>query len=193
MSKQIKLKNNKLADLHLEKDGCDFFLYATSTNGDKIAYCTFSLYFKIEKTLTFEEKLKYSKKHKITLEKVPEKLYKILDNEKDFKICNNFIKLKNGKVYTLSETVCELAKIEILNKNYFKVGLGSYLLKTMENIIAKYNCSHIEGIYAPFGQFQCGTEEFYDRNNFEIIKDPALYGLKQIYKKYKPKTSNLNI
>ena len=89
MSKQVKLKNNKVADLHLVKDGSDFFLYATSINGDKIAYCSFSLCFKIEKTLTFEEKVKYSKKNKISLEKVPENFIKCLTMKKILKFVIN--------------------------------------------------------------------------------------------------------
>ena len=56
------------------------------------------------------------------------------------------------------------------------------MIKAMESVISKYNCSYIEGLFAPYGKFQNGSELFYDRNNFTIIEDPELHGLKHIYK-----------
>ena len=56
------------------------------------------------------------------------------------------------------------------------------MIKAMEAIIAKYNCSHIEGLFSPFGKFKNGAEIFYDRNNFTIHDDAAMGGLKFIYK-----------
>jgi len=193
MSKYITLKNGLRAELHLDKSKNTFHLYATAGSYKKVGFCTFTLSYKIEKTLTDQERLDYANKHNIRFEKTPTKLYKIVHNCDIEKIENGFIKLKKGKIYKIAETSCHLDKIEIIDEKFFKVGLGSTFIKAMEIIIAKYDCSHIEGLFAPFGKFQSGTEAFYDRNNFQIIEDPELYGIKQLYKKCEPKKLNSEI
>lgn len=90
--------------------------------------------------------------------------------------------MANGKIYKVAETSCHLDKIEIINGKFYKVGLGTKLLKTMERIITKYNCSYIEGLFSPYGKFQNGSELFYDRNNFDIYEDPVMEGIKFLYK-----------
>ena len=187
MSKYITLKNNLKAELHLEKTKNDFYIYATMP-GDyiKVGFCTFNLAFKVKKTLTNQERLDYAKKHNMAYEKTPTSLNKYVNNLKIEKSNGKLLKTTSGKVYKVTETFCQLAKIEIIDEKFYKVGLGTKMIKAMELIISKYNCSYIEGLFAPYGKFQNGTELFYDRNDFKIIEDPELIGLKHIYKKCKP-------
>ncbi len=193
MSKYITLKNGLKAEFHLERTKYNFHLYATLP-GDykKVAFCSFVLSFKVEKTLTDQEILDYSNKHNIPFNQCPRKLEKYIDDKKEFVTNGKLIKMKNGKIYKVAETSCHLDKIEIIDDKFYKVGLGTKLLKTMEKIITKYNCSYIEGLFAPFDKFQNGTELFYDRNNFEIYEDPVMYGIKFLYKDCKqPLTNNI--
>ena len=73
--------------------------------------------------------------------------------------------------------------IEILDENFFNIGLGSTLIQKMESIIKKYNCERIEGQFSPFGRFKKATKLFYERNNFQIFEDPDDDKLKYIHKK----------
>lgn len=189
MSKYITLKNNLKVQLHLDKTKNSYHLYATAGSYKKVGFCTFTLTYKYIKPLTDQERLDYANKHNIPFEKAPTMRKKKATNPKTFLIDGDYIVVKNGR-YKIVETICYLDKIEILDSNYFKVGLGSYLLKAMEIIIAKHNCSYIEGVFAPFGRFQSGAEIFYDRHDFEIIEDPELHGIKHIYKKCTQKTLN---
>lgn len=190
MSKFITLKNGLKAELHLEKCKNNFHIYATAGSYKKVGFCTFCLSFKIEKTLTDQERLNYSNKHNIPFDQCPTKLQKVVPNDREFKTNGKFLKMENGKMYKVSETTCHLDKIEILDDKFYKTGLGTYMLKTMETIIAKYNCSYIEGLFSPFGRFQNGSELFYDRNNFDIYEDPVMEGIKFLYKDCKQTLTN---
>ncbi len=167
----------------MEKTKYFFHLYAT-VPGDykKVGFCSFSLSFKVEKKLTDQERLDYSNKHNIPFNETPTKFQKYIDDKKDFITNGKLIKMANGKIYKVAETSCHLDKIEIIDDKFYKVGLGTKLLKTMERIIAKYNCSYIEGLFSPYGRFQNGSELFYDRNNFDIYEDPVMEGIKFLYK-----------
>ena len=186
MSKFVTLKNGLKAELHLEKTKNDFYIYATAGSDLKVAFCTFSLSYKIEKHLTDQERLNYANKHNVPFEKSPEVLCKYIEDSKIEKTNGVLLKTTKGKVYKVAETICQLAKIEIIDEKFYKVGLGTKMIKAMESIISKYNCSYIEGLFAPYGKFQNGSELFYNRNNFTIIEDPELKVLKHIYKKCKP-------
>ena len=147
-----------------------------------MAFCTFCLSFKIKKFLTDQERLNYANKHNIPFEETPTILRKYIEDDKIEKTNGNFLKTTKGKIYKVAETSCHLDKIEILDEKFYKVGLGSKLIKAMENVISKYNCAYIEGLFAPYGKFQNGAEIFYDRNNFEIYEDPVMEGIKFLHK-----------
>lgn len=188
MSKVVNLKNGLKAELHLEKTKNDFYIYATIP-GDyiKVGFCTFNLAFKVKKTLTNQERLDYAKKHNMSFEKTPTSLNKYVDDSKIEKTNGTLLKTTSGNMYKIDETICQLAKIEIIDEKFYKVGLGTKMIKAMESIISKYNCSYIEGLFSPFGKFQNGSELFYDRNNFTIYEDPVMDGIKFLYKECKAK------
>ena len=171
MSKPITLKNGLKAELHIEKTNNNFYLYATAGNYKKVAFCTFCLSYKIEKTLTDQERLDYANKHNVPFEKTPTVMTKYIEDDKIDKTNGKLLKTKSGRIYKVAQTSCHLDKIEILNEKFYKVGLGTKLIKAMEAVIEKYNCSYIEGLFAPYGKFQNGSELFYDRNNFTIYED----------------------
>jgi hypothetical protein len=158
-----------------------------------VAFCTFSLSYKIEKILTNQERLNYANKHNIPFEETPQVLTKFIENDKIEKTNGKLLKTTRGKIYKVNETSCHLDKIEILDAKFYKVGLGTKLIKAMEIVISKYNCSFIEGLFSPFGRFKNGTEIFYDRNNFVIYEDPVMEGIKFLYKDCQPLNHNLKI
>jgi len=183
MSKCITLKNGLKAELHLEKTNNNFHIYATLP-GDykKVAFCTFCLSYKIKRTLSDQERLDYANKHNIPFEKTPITMNKYVDDSKIEKTNGKLLKTKSGKIYKVAQTTCHLDKIEIIDEKFYKVGLGTKMIKAMESIISKYNCSYIESLFSPFGKFQNGSELFYDRNNFTIYEDPVMDGIKFLYK-----------
>lgn len=79
--------------------------------------------------------------------------------------------IKNGKIYLLQDTYCKLVSIEICDKRFYKVGLGSELFKLTEDFSIKQNCSKISAWVYPHGQFGNGTLKFYHRNDFSFSKD----------------------
>ena len=188
MSKCITLKNGLKAELHLEKTNNNFHIYATLP-GDykKVAFCTFCLSYKIKRTLSDQERLDYANKHNIPFEKTPITMNKYVDDSKIEKTNGKLLKTKSGKIYKVAQTTCHLDKIEIIDEKFYKVGLGTKMIKAMESIISKYNCSYIEGLFSPFGKFQNGSELFYDRNNFTIYEDTVMDGIKFLYKECKAK------
>lgn len=182
MSKVVNLKNGLKAELHLEKNKNNFYIYATAGNYKKVAFCTFCLSYKIEQILTDQERLDYANKHNIHFEETPSIMNKYVDDSKIAKTNGILLKTTNGKIYKVAETICHLDKIEIIDEKFYKVGLGTKMIKAMESIISKFNCSYIEGLFSPFGKFQNGSELFYDRNNFTIYEDPVMEGIKFLYK-----------
>ena len=187
MSKVVNLKNGLKAELHLEKNKNIFYIYATAGNYKKVAFCTFCLSYKIEQILTDQERLDYANKHNIPFEETPSTINKYVDDSKIAKTNGILLKTTKGKIYKVAETTCHLDKIEIIDEKFYKVGLGTKMIKAMESIISKYNCSYIEGLFSPFGKFQNGSELFYDRNNFTIYEDTVMDGIKFLYKECKAK------
>jgi len=187
MSKVVNLKNGLKAELHLEKNKNNFYIYATAGNYKKVAFCTFCLSYKIEQILTDQERLDYANKHNIPFEETPSTINKYVDDSKIAKTNGILLKTTKGKIYKVAETTCHLDKIEIIDEKFYKVGLGTKMIKAMESIISKYNCSYIEGLFSPFGKFQNGSELFYDRNNFTIYEDTVMDGIKFLYKECKAK------
>ena len=187
MSKVVNLKNGLKAELHLEKNKNNFYIYATAGNYKKVAFCTFCLSYKIEQILTDQERLDYANKHNIPFEETPSTINKYVDDSKIAKTNGILLKTTKGKIYKVAETTCHLDKIEIIDEKFYKVGLGTKMIKAMESIILKYNCSYIEGLFSPFGKFQNGSELFYDRNNFTIYEDTVMDGIKFLYKECKAK------
>lgn len=77
----------------------------------------------------------------------------------------------SGLTYRLVDSYCQLDNIEITNENYYKVGVGSFIIKSLENYALSQDCKRIEGWYYPNGPFADGSRDFYIRNGFEFVQD----------------------
>ena len=178
--KIISLKNEKSAILTIEKQDECCYIWAHDKNFNRIGFCQFSIYKKYSKRLDEEKRVLFAKKHKTSLEKVPYELNicvseknATLKNEelllkKDFVINGEILTLSNGNQYQFKNNMCELARIEILDEDFFKVGLGTSMFKLMEKYIKQKKCTEIEAFYLPNGRFQSGTHDFYVRNGFSF-------------------------
>lgn len=191
MSKIVKLKKGLQAELHLKHDNSSFYLYATDitdSSNEQKAYCLFSITFVCSHILTEEERLAYSQRYRIPISKVPHcKDVECIEGQIE-RVTKNHVILKTGEKYLRKETICNLGKIEILDKKFFKVGLGTRMIHVVEKVAQKYNCTYIEGVFLPFGEFACGSELFYDRNGFDFKKGDEGLNLTYVYKNCTPKT-----
>jgi len=114
----------------------------------------------------------YANHHNIPIEQAPKTMTSRVSEQEHFDIKDDKIILSNGDIYNIDEIICQLHRIEILDKRFFKVGLGSCLLKALESIAIKNNCSQIEAFFSPFGDFSHGALSFYKNNGFEFYKHP---------------------
>ena len=176
---KVKLKNNLEAKINITHNSNVFVISAKDDNNNTVGFCKFKIVYLYKKILSQNFREKYAKYNKISLKEVPTThLYKAIDAKK-FTIENNSVVLCNGNSYPIENVICELSRIEITNKNYYKVGLGSQMLKHMEQIAKDNNCTSIEGMYIPNGEFQLGALPFYKNNGFVFTKE---YGLTTITK-----------
>ena len=75
--------------------------------------------------------------------------------------------------------------IEIEDKDYVKIGLGSEMLKMVEDIAKNAGIFSLNARIQPFGEFSYRTIDFYKKNGFEVEFDPCdrkVYGTKKIQK-----------
>ncbi len=90
------------------------------------------------------------------------------ENQEKYDIKDNILNYQNTKYY-LEKTFAMLHLIEILDKNYFQVGLGSVMHDVMEKFAKSEGCSQIRlQKYQPFGQFGHGTKSFYENKNYKL-------------------------
>ena len=71
----------------------------------------------------------------------------------------------------LKANLCILDEIEITDKEYFKIGLGSLLFKKMEAFAKSNDCQEIVGWFYPNGEFWHGAKDFYIKNGFTFKQD----------------------
>ena len=172
MSKKVVLKGGIKAILYLSNIDNDYYIWAKDENNNKVGFCQFNIAYEYERVLGEDFKKNYSKYHNIPIEQVPNKMLYKANNPENFTIHKNKIVFKNGEAFDIKTTICELQKIEILDERYFKTGLGYAMLKALESIASKNNCSQIEAYFSPYGNFSHGTLEFYKHNGFEFYKHP---------------------
>ena len=89
--------------------------------------------------------------------------YKIEAFANDCAVACMTFKLKRG--------TCYLNRIEILDPKYSHIGLGTQILKFMEQISYKANCCSVEGKFYPFGELGKHAKDFYLKNGYEIYKE----------------------
>lgn len=87
------------------------------------------------------------------------------------KLINDNSLLVDGQAYKLRDAYCQLDNIEIKNKDYYKIGVGSFIIKNLQNYAIQQKCTRIQGWYFPNGDFIDGSKDFYVRNGFEFVED----------------------
>ncbi len=86
---------------------------------------------------------------------------------------------------------CFLIFIEVSHPKYINKGVGSRMLKFIENDAKKYGAKYMCGHFEPFGQFADNAKKFYDKNNYDIIPK-GNYQFNEIYKKLTPNEPDLS-
>ena len=173
--KQVNLKGGKVAYLsayNLGK-GDITVIFAKDKNKRKVAECHFSYVYVFERALSEKERILNARYGKIPIEKIPKvKEFKLDEfSTQSFKVSGNEIVLATGDRYKVKRKYLNLIGISILEREFYKVGLGTEMIKEVEKFAIKMGCDSIQGIYLPNGEFQFGAHDFYRRNGFEFYKD----------------------
>ncbi len=142
-------------------------LFAYNSRHQKIAKCSFEIFDIFERPLTLEEQKNITKSRLNDPE--PNKMYigntyRLYYGDK----VNNKEFTLDDKLYKLISSYCRLNFISILDENYYKKGVGSALIKTLENLAISKGCDYIKGIYSPSQPFPDGAKSFYQRNGYQI-------------------------
>lgn len=178
--KLIKLKGDKIAYLSLQDISGACNIFARDENGTLIGECIFNFAYICSRPLTEHQRSMYAKLYKIPFEKTPKSIEtKIVKNEPLNITHDKKAIIKNNHIYKINTTICELAYIDVLEKEYYKVGLGTQMFKEMEKIAFSENCDMIEALFIPYGEFQLSSKEFYKRHGFKFIEKCGLpYAIK---------------
>ena len=74
-------------------------------------------------------------------------------------------------IFKLKKGECYLYRIEILDTNFAHIGLGTQMLRFMEQIAYKGNCYSIDGKFYPFGELGAYAKDFYIKNGYSVDKE----------------------
>lgn len=86
--------------------------------------------------------------------------------------------------FKLKRGTCYLNRIEVFDEKFAHIGLGTQILKFMEETATDYRCFQVEGKFYPFGEFGAYAKSFYIKNGYEIYKeDYETYISKSLIKK----------
>ncbi len=170
--KYVKIKDEIITLCKIQQiDG--EFICAVNNHPYIVAKCHFDIVKKFSRNLTTQElelteklksyKLYRNNKFNLTITSKTLSIYK--NN-----IHDNLLTLDNH-TYILEDTFCRLDNIEICDDKYYKVGLGSAIIKHLSNYAKASGCKRIQGWYYPNGRFEEGAKDFYIRNGFEFVQD----------------------
>lgn len=168
MDKIVNLKNNLKCKLSLSKIKDDESYYINATYGTHlVGRCKFDIVKVFARPLSDKERSMYALHHKISLENAPND---IEAKRADLNAPNNTIVI-NDHTYSLKYSYCNLDKIEVLDKEFLGVGLGSAMYNMLENYATSKGCSKVEVYCYPYGEFKVSTVGFYTRNGFQFTKN----------------------
>lgn len=155
LEEKIKLKNGKFVTIDLLETKDNFLVSAVDENGEIVGKCVFEICSRTVKELP---KMNFGRKYII----------------KDTNIKNGAITcLPIVKKIEVSPKVCKLCQIEITSDNFFQIGLGSMMMKKMEEFVRTKNCNEINGWFFAYGNFWYGSKDFYIKNGFSFEKDDS--------------------
>ncbi len=172
--KRIELFGGKHAFLEFVSDDTTSYIVRAydcdSEERNVVAVCYFDIERLFQRHLSENEILKNAQ-YFGGIEKTP-KTSELFLKKKDlpnYNIKNNILIFKThgiDKLFPLKFAKCYLESIEIKNEEYFKVGLGSAMLKVVEAFAIANDRYMMYAHYAPYGKFQTGTKNFYMKNGF---------------------------
>jgi len=79
---------------------------------------------------------------------------------------------------------CFLVRVDVYDDKYLSKGIGSKMLKCVENQVKKCDCKYIFGVFGPDNNKQ-GTKKFFEKNGYEVnpeAEDPFSSLIKNIEK-----------
>ena len=154
MEKYI-LKNNRLVNISFLETRNKFMFCASNHKNEIVGKCVFSI---------------ENCELKILNTKTLIKCKNILDGSISC-IHPNKEQLKVFNIIKQPQNICFINEIEITDKDFFKKGLGTLLMKKTEEFANSLNCSKIFGWFYPNGEFWYGAKEFYAKNGFKFINN----------------------
>lgn len=181
MKRILRLKDDKIATLTLEKTRNDYLMVAQDAKHNIVGVCKFSIELHYARPLEEKSRALYAKRHKTSIDNAPtEKVIRVGSDGDKYDITYNTLTF-NGKVHRYKQSVCELGDIEVLDERFYKVGLGSAMYEVVEKIALENDCNLVEAYYYPNGKFEFGAHDFYVRNGFKFSKKGHLtYAVKDI-------------
>ena len=179
--KKIALKNGKHVLLEFYRLPDSYSIYAVDEKGYVVGQLSFEISYKFATKLDEETRQELAEARNIPLSMINEEIeVVVMQSEKDnFEIRGDYLRYK-GRIFALKNKVAYLDLIEIKDKKFFQVGLGSAMHKEMENFAKKTNCDEIRlAIYFPFGEFGHATPAFYKKSGYTFEQ---INGIMSVYK-----------
>lgn len=152
LEENVKLKNDKIVKISLLTTKDNFNIIATDEDGNIVGKCIFEIC-----SRELKENAILGRKFLI--------VDKNINNGAISSLPIN--KLPNS----MKNKVCKLCQIEILSDKFVGVGLGSLMLKKMEDFISTKGCQEIVGWFFAYGNFWYNSKDFYIKNGFSFVKD----------------------
>ena len=164
IKEKIKLKNGKFVYINLFSTKDNYTITAAEEEGRIVAKCIFEILTQKVSLIKDTKIKKFEGKYLI-------KKTNPLNNSFTSQIVDKNFLAANNLQDNLKANLCILDEIEIMDKEYFKVGLGSLLFKKMETFANSNGCKEIVGWFYPNGDFWHGAKTFYIKNGFTFKQD----------------------
>ena len=187
-TKNIVLKNGQTVSLDFYELPDGFSIYAIDKNNEIVGLLSFEILRKFVYVFSEEERQNEAKRYKLPLYMINEELHIDVPqvSQDKYDIRGDFL-FDDGKKFSLRNSIAFLNLIEIKDKNFFQVGLGSAMHKEMEAFAREQRCDEIRlSLYYPFGDFKCGTHAFYEHVGYIFGKADDIFGV------YKPLTRKID-
>lgn len=164
IKEKTKLKNGKFVYINLFSTKDNYMITAAEEEGRIVAKCIFEI--STQKVSIIKDTKIKKLEGKYLIKKTNP-----LNNSFTSQIVDkNFLAINN--LQNISKVnLCMLDEIEITDKEYFKIGLGSLLFKKMEAFVKSNDCQEIVGWFYPNGDFWHGAKAFYINNGFTFKQD----------------------
>ena len=164
IKEKTKLKNGKFVYINLFNTKDNYIITASNEEGHIVAKCIFEISTQEVRLIKDTKIKKFEGKYLVKRTNPLNKSFTSQIVDKNF-LTTNYLQC-NSKV-----NLCMLDEIEITDKEYFKIGLGSLLFKKVEMFAKSNDCQEIMGWFYPNGDFWHGAKAFYIKNGFTFKQD----------------------